>query len=444
MKREFKDLFKTKTVVIISVIMFLLPLAAIAYAQDKPVEKKLLANGMTVLLQESTDEPASVCLFVKAGPAIEANENHGITRLLNSVLLSIDPLGNSNPPTMRIEQAGAIISAETSAEYSCFKLVVPSKNLPAALKALGDVFNGRSITEASVSREKEAIASHRLRAEDRFDERVVRSYLKNTMEGSSYLFITEGDTGTVSGLDARQLNAWYKANYQPGNMALSVCGKLNSASVFKLAETSFNATGADKPSAGRLTTVPAACAGRLEVDSPAGCSAVLLGYEAPPAGSQDYAAVAVAESLLACGMGSSMFRKLRDDFVSAYGFGSWMPVTSGPSRLAIYAVAEEGGGEPVRAMLKSCMDELKTGAFSSDDLGRAKSVVLGRASSERESNLGKAWTAGVYDIMGLGQEYGANFDKQVGKLGKDEIAKVSVRYFDKCYEVVSKPKNNLY
>jgi len=303
---------------------------------------------------------------------------------------------------------------------------------------------GRSFTEASVLREKEATMSSRLRAEDRFEERVVRSYLEKTMEGSRYLFITEGDTGAVSGLGAKQLDAWYKANYQPGNMALSVCCKLNSASVFKLAEASFNNTGAGKPSALSLTSVPAASAGRLEVESPPGFSAVLLGFEAPPAGSQDYAAMAVAESLLACGMGSSTFRKLRDDTVSAYGFGSWMPVTSGPSRLALYADAEEGMIEPVKAILRACVDELKVSAFSNEDLARAKSVALGRASAKRESNSGRAWTAGLYDVMGLGQDYGANFDKQVERLARGELARVSGKYFDRCCEVDLKPRSNPY
>ena len=437
-------MFKRKAVIIVSVVMSLLALAAIAYAQDKPVEAKLLANGMTVFFQEGMDEPASVCLFVKAGPASETNGSYGITRLLNSVLLSIDPLVNSNPPMMRIEQAGAIVSVETSAEYSCFKLAVPSRNLPAALKALGEVFNGRSFSEASTTREKEAIASHRLRAEDRIEERVVRSYLENTMAGSRYLFITEGDTGTVSGLGAKQLNAWYNANYQPGNMVLSICGKLNPASAFKLAETSFNGIAAGKTTSGRVTSVPAAGAVRIDVESSPGLSAVLFGYEAPPEGSLDYTAVAVAESLLACGMGSSMFRKLRDDSVIAYEFGKWMPATSGPSRLALYAVPEEGAGEQVGVKLRECIDELKTGAFSNDDFIRAKSLLIGRASAKKESNFGKAWTAGFYEVMGLGQDHGANLEKQVGKLDKDELVRVSGRYFDRCSEVVLKPRSTSY
>jgi predicted Zn-dependent peptidase len=437
-------LIKIKLAVIAAVIMMFLPLAALADAQGKPVVKKVLANGMTALFQESSAEPASVCLFVKVGPAREANENYGITRLLNSVLLSIDPLGNPNSPTMRIEQAGALISAETSADYTCFRLTVPSRNLPDALKALGDVFNGRGFTDFSVSREKEAMVSYRLRAEDRFEDRVFRTYLENTMEGSRYLCITEGKPGIVSGLGAKQLYAWYVANYQPGNMALSVCGKLNAASVFNLAEASFKGAGAGRQSSGRLTTMPAASEGSVEVESPPGFSAVLVGYEAPSLGSQDYAAASVAESLLACGMGSSMFRKLRDDSVSAYGFGSWMPAISGPSRLALYAVTDEGGGESVRAMLKACVDELKAGTFGNDDLGRAKSVVLGRNSARKESNLGKAWMAGLYETMGLGQEYGANFEKQVGKLDRDELARMSGRYFDRRYQVVLRPRKNPY
>ncbi len=436
-------MFKNYAFIIISVIILILSSAIVTFAQDKPVERKLLANGMTVLFQEDTDEPASVCLFIKAGPASETKDNYGITRLLNNVLLSIDPLGNSNPPTMRVEQTGAILNAETSSEYSCFKLSVPSRNLPAALKALADVFRGRSFTDASVLREKEAVVSSRMRAEDRFEERVVRTYVESTLEDSRHLLITEGDKGTVSGLGAKQLDAWYNANYQPGNMVISVCGKLNPVSTFKQVEASFNGAGTGKHPSVRLASMPAATAGRFDVESPAGFSAVLLGYAAPPIGTQDYAAMSVAESLLACGMGSSMFRKLRNDSVSAYGFGSLMPViSSGPSRLVLYAVAEDGGCEPVKAILNECVDELKAGAFSNDDLGRAKSVLTGRASAKRESNFGKAWTAGFYDVMGLGQEYGADFEKQVGRLGKDDLARVSGRYLDRRCEVVLKPRSN--
>jgi predicted Zn-dependent peptidase len=190
--------------------------------------------------------------------------------------------------------------------------------------------------------------------------------------------------------------------------------------------------------------MPAASEGSVEVESLPGFSAVLIGYEAPPWGSQDYAAAAVAESLLACGMGSRMFRRLRDDSVSAYGFGSWMPVISGPSRMALYAVTEEGGCESVRAMLRACVEELKAGTFGNDDLDRAKSVALGRNSARKESNLGKAWTAGLYETMGLDQEYGASFEKQVGKLDKDELARVSGKYFDTRYEVVLRPGNSPY
>jgi len=422
-------------------------LPAIAQAQDRDFEKNILKNGMTVLTQECGGDLSAACLFIRVGSADEALDKSGVTNLLNAVILSCHPVGNTSPPALKIEQLGGRLESETRNDYTCFKLVVPTRNLAAALKILGSALTVSGCPDAALGVERASLLAREDWISDRIEDRAYRLFLQKTYEGFTYGLDPEGDPKSIGKLERKDVQEWGQAYYTPDNMLLSVAGKVSPASVSKMAAEAFKQEGPVKeskpsPAAGALSG-PVSKSESIGGTSPAGQAAVVIGYTAPAVGSPDYPAMKLVESVLAGGMGSRMFKELRDARDVAYMFGSFMPPTRDTSRIAFYAVSSDDRLDAAVQGIKKSVEAVKTGNISDDEVVRAKGLAAGDLSLAQETALGRAWSAGFYELMGLGADYGVKVSKQIEKLDKSDMVKAARKYLGDYTLVTLKPDKGL-
>ncbi len=420
-----------------------LSIPVIAPAQDNGFEKAVLKNGMTVLTQEDGGDLGAACLFIKVGAVDENKALSGITNLLNSVILSCHPAGNPNPPALKLEQLGGRVKVETRSDFTCFTLVAPTKNFGAALKVLGDALARLSCSDAALGVEKEALVAREDWLADRLEDKAYRQFQKKTYDGFLYGLAPEGDSAVAMKLGQEDLQRWRLTYYRPEYMLLSIAGKFSAVSAAKMAEAAFQPAPELEAKPGpRPTEVTGPITKNETVVgvSQAGWAAAVIGYTAPAATSPDYPAMKFAEAVLSGGMGSKVFRELRDKRDLAYKFGSYMPPMRDTSRIAFYVVAGEDRVDDAVAGIKRSVEALKAGSVSDEELVRARGLALGDLALEQETAFGRAWYAGFYEMSGLGADYGARLVKQIERLDRKDLIKAARKYLDNYTLVMLKPQ----
>ncbi len=398
-------------------------------------------DGIRLVSQETEGKLAAACVFVRAGSSLESAGKNGVTSLLNNIILSPNPAVDS-PAVLEIEDLGGSVELETAAEYSCFRLTVPLKNLVPALCALGGAITSPPLNESVMRSEKRLLAGRYNMRRDTPVELGYRLFLKKAYPGNPYGQLPEGDPEALKSLGLRDVSDWHADKYVRENILVSICADIDYAVAEGMVRTAFGGM-----KAGSLSGADApvkAQAARLSADGgdygmrSAGTVA-LVGYNAPPADSPDYAAVKLAEALLADGMGSRLFRSLRVDGKLAYSFGSIMPPMSSDSRLAFYVSAKPGTIDEAARCITRSVDSLKEGQLTDTELARARGVAVGVLSLEGEGPVERARRAGLAGMLGVGQGYWEDLSARLRKTRAKDVVTAARKYMDGFTLVVLRP-----
>ena len=422
-------------------VFVLMALASAAYAQEPGIVVKAGPGGMAVVAQEYRGDLASASVFVRVGSANETPSNNGITSLLDRTILSCHPAGDAKPATLRIEQLGGRVSFETQSEFTCFTLVAPVRNFGAALKVLAEAVLKPECPEASIMTEKEALYAAVDRCEDNPAEKAYRLFVEKAYDGSPFALCPDGDRAAVGRLSGKDLLSWHRKYYTADNMVLSLCGKFDQQAALKMADEAFGGIARTGPGGERscpqLQSRPQA--GPLKIEEAARSGpAVLIGYDAPGMASPDYPAMRLVEAALCGGMGSSIYRGLREEQGLAYSFGSAMPPMRANSRLVFYVSADQDRMDAAVAAVTRAVDLLRAGSIMPEEVERAKGFAAGLDGMTQESARDRAWYAGLYETLGLGADFGTRLERQMDGLGKGDMVAAANKYMDKFTLVVLK------
>lgn len=407
-------------------------------------------GGVRVIAQESGGEFSAVCVFVGAGPAYEDDGERGISGLLNELILSSVPVRpggkagvqGGEPLSVSVERLGGRVVADTYPGYSCFTLAIPADNFRAALKLLGAALSSPSVTDSTLAMARRAAGARRQMTEDRPFDYAYGRFLDRTYPDSPYGSGPDGDGPGLSGVGAADVKSWHDTFYRADNVLVSYCGTVQGPGLAEMLKEAFGSL----PVSGSLSLPgpvsaarPVATSGRSDVKWQVDGAAALLGYTAPMPGSPDYPAVRLLETLVARGMTSMLFKRLREEDVLAYSFGGVLPPGGDVTRLVFYAGTDKDKIDAAADKIRGAVESARKGDFSESELRAAKEKAAGSVLLEGEGSVGAAWLAGFYEMNGAGALYQDELAGLVGRLGKDDVVRAARKYLDKYTLVVLKP-----
>ena len=408
----------------------LLSLAACgnSFAQDRP-PASALSNGLGVISSGFSGETAAACLFIKTGSASEPAGKSGITALLCSSILSSNPAGNADPPSLRIEQAGGKVTADVEAGYTCFTLVSPAASFPDALKALSEMVSGGYFSDTAVQVEKSALIAGNDLAQDRAEEKMYHALFPS------------GLPEDIEKLSRADLLAWRMARFRPDNSLLSICGSFSSQAAMKMAEDTFKDWTVDCKTYSQEERPPAFKPGEVvELESRPGTAGVLFACKLPSPDNPEYCAALTARAILSGGRCSDVYKCLRANEPKAYQLGSSLRWESAAPVMTIYSVTDETRIDGAIEGIKNSVKAVEEGKFSPDEFERGKEFALGDAELSAEGAEGTARYSGLYAISGAGQDYSKDLPKQFSKIGKLDVVKAAEKYLNANALVIMKPQ----
>jgi predicted Zn-dependent peptidase len=407
---------------------------------DVPVTRRVLANGMVVVVREDPGVGVvAASLQVRAGSLFETEATAGVTNFMQRVLVR----GTEKRSTLGLleaaEELGGSLEASGDVETAEIRGTAIARQWEALLGLLAEVLLEPTFPGAEVERERRLLLGQlQTRADNPFP-RTFDTALREMYGAHPYAWPALGRTESVRQLTRDALIAHYRRVYRPDRIVLAVSGNVPRTAVVAAAERLFRRV---PPAAGAPlapTVEPSPRGEPRLVERDARQAQVLLGFLAPPVLHADYAAARVLAMVLGGGMSSRLFTELRDRRGLAYSVGVLATVRTGPALFAPYLATAPVNADAALAGLLAEVERLRAEPIGEPELARARAYLLGSLARDRRTSAQLAWHLAFYELVGAGWDWPQRFARAVAAVTTDDVARVAQQYLVRPTVVVLRP-----
>ncbi|NEQ39316.1 MAG: insulinase family protein [Okeania sp. SIO3I5] len=399
------------------------------------IERTVLKNGIVVITTENmVADIVSAKIFLGIGSRYEAKNQSGISHLLAAVLTKGTEKLSSLEIAQKIESVGARLGSDTTTDYFLLSIKTVSEDFDNIFQLSGEIIRYPSFPETEIELEKRiTIQSIRSQLEQPFT--VAFYQLREMMyQNHPYALSTLGTENTVSQITSNDIQKFHKTYFRPDNIVISIVGKISHAKAITLVEQTY---GDWQPP---ITTLPTL---KLPTITPQPFTAkknqetqqsiIMLGYLAAKVNSSDYAPLKLLNTYLGNGLSSRLFVELREKRGLAYDVSAFYPTRLYTSNFTVYIGTAGENTAIAEAGLKAEIERLVTNLLSEEELQICKNKLLGQYALGKQTNSQIAQLLGWYEILNLGIDFDAKFQKNLANVTTEEIQKVASKYFIKPY-----------
>ena len=409
-------------------------------AAELPVVRRVLSNGMTVLVREDPGVGVvAASLQVRAGSLFETEATAGITNFMQRVLVR----GTEKRSALEIAEAadelGGSLEASGEVESAELRGAAIARQWEPLLALLAEVVLEPAFSATEIERERRLLLGQlQTRADNPF-QRALDTTVRDVYGAHPYAWPALGRPESVTRVSREALVAHYRTVYRPDRMVLAVSGNVPRTAVVAAAERLFRRL----PSAAGVPAVPSIDAtprGEPRVlERDARQAQVLVGFLAPPVTHADYAAGRVLAVVLGGGMSSRLFTELRDRRGLAYSVGVVPTARTGPALFVSYLGTAPGNADAALAGMLAEVERIRGEAIDAQELARARAYLLGTVAMDRRSSARLAWYLAFYELIGAGWDWPQRFMRAVEAVTIADISRVAQRYLVRPTVVVLRP-----
>lgn len=285
------------------------------------VQKKVLSNGMTVLVREVHNIPkVSVQVFYNVGAKDEKNGEKGIAHLIEHMIFK----GSKNPtdPSKSLSETDIMATAHklsgstnafTSYDYTGYLFDLPTQHWKEALPIMAECMQNCAFDDDHLNSEMKAVIQEMKMIRDSYTRFLIFEMLTLIFPDHPYHYPLIGHKQDLFAVRGADLKAFYSKHYLPNNAALVVVGDVQAQDVFEQAEKYFGKIPANskyrkenfyhnKDISSKTLTIFRDIKQPMEV----------LAFVVPGAKEKNDHIIDAAELILGKGKGSRLYRKLAD------------------------------------------------------------------------------------------------------------------------------------
>src|SRR5436190_920289 len=208
--------------------------------QKQPVAKKVLENGLTVLVHESHIIPkVSFQMWYNVGSKDELLSEKGIAHLIEHMIFKgTDMLSESDINTIVHKLSGSC-NAFTSFDYTGYLFNFPTHNWKEGLPIIADCMTNCTFKEDMLSSEMKAVIQELKMYKDQYDRSLMEELIGMIFADRPYHYPIIGYKQDLWSVTSKDLRNFYKKHYKPNNATFIVVGDVDPEEVFVLAEEYF-------------------------------------------------------------------------------------------------------------------------------------------------------------------------------------------------------------
>jgi len=184
-----------------------------------------LDNGMQVLLIENPSLPMiGVNVAVKIGSAYETFSTSGMSHMLEHLLFNGTTTRAQKQLYDDVDRIGGYNNATTAEFYTNYMMVTPSGQITKGMEIQADMLFRSTLPAEKFEKEKGIVLEEISKSLASPQEQLERNTLAILYKGHALSLPTLGTFSTIQSMDRADVEAFYRNNYVPNNMVMSVIG----------------------------------------------------------------------------------------------------------------------------------------------------------------------------------------------------------------------------
>ncbi len=194
-----------------------------------------LNNGMSVLLIENPSLPmVGVNVIVKIGSAYETFSTSGMSHMLEHLLFNGTTSRTQKQLYDDVDRIGGYNNASTAEFYTNYMMVTPTDNIKKGMELQADMLFNSTLPVEKFEKEKGIVLEEISKSLADPQEQMERNTLSILYQGHALSLPTLGTYSTIQSMVRENVNTFYKNNYVPNNMILSVIGNFKTNTMLSL------------------------------------------------------------------------------------------------------------------------------------------------------------------------------------------------------------------
>lgn len=204
------------------------------------IELITLPNGIRVVLEPMPYvRSAAFGVFVGVGSVCETKENNGISHMIEHMLFKGTETRSAKELADITARLGDTANAYTGKEYTAYYGLAVAEELPKLIEVLADMLLHSVFDRTALSKEKGVICEEIDMYNNSPDDLVHELAQKRAWQGHPLAFQISGTKGVVRGMTREKILTFYKREYRPDRMVLSVAGAFDKERVVEYLKELF-------------------------------------------------------------------------------------------------------------------------------------------------------------------------------------------------------------
>jgi len=396
--------------------------------------KKILDNGLTVLISEMPSNPVvSVYALVRTGSATEGEFlGTGISHFLEHMLFKGTDHRAVGEIAAQVQAVGGTINASTGKDYTIYTVTVPLDAFDTGLDIVSDMIMNTVFEPEEIEKEREVIYGEmRLRA-DNPDRRLSELVYKMVYINHPYKIPIIGYKNLLAKVSKEDLTKYYQTHYIPNNTILSIAGDISFTDVMpKIKETFKNFERQIYKPRNLLQDPPQLGAKRYEEQYPTDLTRMSLSFRSVRLLNKDLFALDVLAKVLGQGRSSRLHKDIFKEkhLVHRIQSYNYTPVDQG--LFEIEALLDGVSLEQTVAAIWSHIDQIKKDGFNDDELEKAKRQVLSEHIFAQQTTSQVAYSAALDEAVAGDYAFSDRYIEGIKNIQNADIKRVAGQYLNK-------------
>src|SRR6266705_2401429 len=377
--------------------------------QEEPVVKKVLANGVTLLLKRNPALPAvTMQAYFKAGVRVETPETNGLAQLAAGLLLKGTTSRSAEEIATFFDARGATITAESgnnslSLDTSCLR-----EDFNEVLAVYADILLHPSFPEDELANMRRVMLANLERQDDDWRAEAERLWRATFFMVSPYRLSPAGTAATLQRLQRQDVVAFYQRYAVPGNMVLALVGDIDIAPTVAAVEQAFTTFAPRPVTFPQVLAEPLPTQERRKVtQTQKQVAAIYIGFPGTTlANLSDRYPLHILDGIVSGFDIPSgwLHNELRGrQLVYVVHAVHWAGLESG--YFGIYAATQPDKVNIVVDIILQNMEKAKAGQISDEELANTKQMALVTARLHRQANDQIAGDIALNELYGLGYDF---------------------------------------
>ncbi len=398
------------------------------------VEFARLNNGLKTLIKQDSNLPlVSLNLYGLGGLTLEDRKQPGISAFTASLLTAGTNTLSKLELMKKIEDSGGVITATSDNNTYHVSIKVLKEDFDTALGILADIVLNSQFPPDEMERQRQDTLVAIKRSDENWQSEVMRLFKKNYFHDSSYGNDKLGTVESVGALKREDVLAFYRKMVNPTHSVLAVYGDVDPAKTAAQIQEKFGGwSGAPVKLGLPDETRPLKENRKVEIKNEKNSAGLFIGTNGMDVNNTERPVLDVMTAVLSGGGSPSgrIFEALRGGNQNlVYVVHAFPFYGKSAGYFGVITQTTMGNLEKVQGVVLSNLKRLADEPVPQAELDKAKETMLVSQKLSRETLEGKAQSAALNEVLGLGWDYDQRYSDLIRSITPQQVQQMAQKLF---------------